>query len=124
MVGTDIFEVTPLGATFGARVTGAKLVDLDDAGVAALYRAWLDYSLLIFPGQHLDDAQQIAFAGRFGALEFELSRLGNVDVEGRVRPPDDEVVRGLDGNRFWHCDSTFKPLQAQGSGVHGSSRAR
>ena len=66
-------ELTPLDASFGAVVTGPKLAELDDATFAALYRAWLDHALLIFPGQHLTRAEQIAFARRFGAPEFEIA---------------------------------------------------
>ena len=62
------FEMRPLpDATFGAVVTGLRLAELDDAAFAALYAAWLDYALLIFPGQHLTATEQIAFARRFGA---------------------------------------------------------
>ncbi len=69
---------TPLDATFGAVVTGVKLVDLDEAGWRELHAAWLDYALLVFPDQHLKRDQQIAFAKRFGPLEFEMAAISNV----------------------------------------------
>ena len=56
------FHVEPLDATFGARVTGLKLAALDEAEFAELYRTWLDYALLVFPGQHLTRDEQVAFA--------------------------------------------------------------
>jgi alpha-ketoglutarate-dependent taurine dioxygenase len=115
MGATTPFQVTPLDASFGAVVTGLALAELDEAAMAALYAAWLDHALLIFPGLHLDDDRQLAFARRFGELEIELLRIGNIDEHGQLRAPDDAVVRVLDGNRDWHCDSTFKPVQAKGA---------
>lgn len=115
---TSLFRVTPLeGVTFGAVVTGIRLSTLDDEVFAALYTAWLDHALLIFPDQHLDKAQQVAFAGRFGAPEFELAAISNVRADGTLRPGDgdDEVMKILQGNMGWHADSTYMPVQAKGA---------
>ena len=79
------FEVKPLEATFGAVVNGLKLSQLDDATFAGLYETWLEYALLIFPGQHLSNEEQIAFAKRFGDLEFDLFAISNVRPDGSVR---------------------------------------
>ncbi|MFI4936702.1 MAG: TauD/TfdA dioxygenase family protein [Caulobacterales bacterium] len=108
------FDVEPLDATFGAVVTGLELARIDDAAFAELYRTWLDYALLVFPGQHLDNAQQIAFARRFGAPEFEIAPISNVRADGTVRP-DDDILKILKGNMGWHCDSTYMPVQAKGA---------
>jgi alpha-ketoglutarate-dependent taurine dioxygenase len=110
------FTVEPLDATFGAVVTDVRLVDLDDAGFADLYRTWLNFGLLVFPGQHLDREQQIAFARRFGALEFDIAPISNVTPGGQLRSePGDPLVRALKGNQGWHCDSTYMPVQAKGA---------
>jgi alpha-ketoglutarate-dependent taurine dioxygenase len=48
------FEVKPIaGTTFGATVTGLKLAAISDEDFTRLYSVWLEYGLLIFPGQHL-----------------------------------------------------------------------
>ena len=111
------FHVEPLEATFGAVVTGLRLAELDEAAFAALYRTWLDHALLIFPGQHLARDEQVAFARRFGALEFDIAPISNVRADGSVRPDDgeDDVVKILKGNMGWHCDSTYMPVQAKGA---------
>ena len=111
------FEIQPLDASFGAVVTGLKLAELSEPEFAALYRTWLDYSLLIFPGQHLTREQQIAFARRFGAPEFEIAPISNVRPDGSVRPEDnsDAVIKVLKGNMGWHCDSTYMAVQAKGA---------
>jgi alpha-ketoglutarate-dependent taurine dioxygenase len=112
------FQVRPLAdASFGAVVTDLTLATLDDDAFAALYQTWLDHALLIFPGQHLTREQQIAFARRFGALEFDLAPISNVRADGSVRPDDDgdDVIKVLKGNMGWHCDSTYMPVQAKGA---------
>src|SRR5262249_27339769 len=84
---------------------------------AALYAAWLEHALLIFPDQHLTREEQIAFARRFGALEFEIAPISNVRSDGSVRPDDasDDVIKVLRGNMGWHQDSTYMPVQAKGA---------
>jgi alpha-ketoglutarate-dependent taurine dioxygenase len=116
-VSSTPFDIQPLDATFGAVVTGLKLAEIDDEAFAELYRTWLDYALLVFPGQHLSNAEQIAFARRFGAPEFELAPISNVRADGTVRPEDnaDDVIKVLKGNMGWHCDSTYMPVQAKGA---------
>lgn len=111
------FRIEPLDATFGATVTGLKLATLDDASFAQLHEAWLEYALLVFPGQHLGREEQVAFAKRFGELEFPLAPLSNVRGDGTVRPDDesDDVIKVLKGNMGWHSDSTYMPVQAKGA---------
>jgi alpha-ketoglutarate-dependent taurine dioxygenase len=110
------FHTEPLPASFGAVVTGLRLADLPEAEFAALYRTWLTYGLLIFPGQHLGRDAQVAFARRFGALEIEITPISNVRADGSVRPEEgDDVVKVLKGNMGWHCDSTYMPVQAKGA---------
>jgi alpha-ketoglutarate-dependent taurine dioxygenase len=110
-------HVKPLEATFGAVVTGLKLAELDDNAFARLYESWLQYALLIFPGQNLTNEEQIAFAKRFGELEFDLAPISNVRKDGTVRVDDDsdDVVQVLKGNMGWHSDSTYMPVQAKGA---------
>lgn len=111
------FDITPLDATFGAVVTGMKLAEHDDAGWRELHAAWLEYALLVFPGQHLTRAQQIAFARRFGPLEFEMAAISNVRADGslRVETDNDDMMKILKGNMGWHADSTYMPVQAKGA---------
>jgi alpha-ketoglutarate-dependent taurine dioxygenase len=111
------FDIEPLDATFGAVVTGVKLAALDDTTWQDLHAVWLQYALLIFPGQHLSRDEQIAFAKRFGPLEFELAALSNVKADGTLIGEGDnsDVMKVLKGNMGWHCDSTYMPVQAKGA---------
>ncbi len=117
MAAETPFRVEPLPASFGAVVTGLKCAELSETAFAALYAAWLDHALLIFPGQHLSRTEQVAFARRFGDLEFDLAPISNVRADGSVRPDDgsDDAVKVLRGNMGWHCDSTYMPVQAKGA---------
>jgi len=116
MTSSKPFTVEPLAATFGAVITGVKLTDLPEDDFSALYDAWLEYALLVFPGQNLSNDEQIAFARRFGELEFDLAALSNVKDDGSLRTDDDDdMVKILKGNMSWHCDSTYMPVQAKGA---------
>jgi alpha-ketoglutarate-dependent taurine dioxygenase len=109
--------IEPVDATFGAVVTGFRIPEIDDETFRALHAAWLKYALLIFPGQHLTREQQIAFAKRFGPLEFEMTAISNVKEDGtlRLEKDNDDRMKILKGNMGWHCDSTYMPLQAKGA---------
>ena len=110
-------DIEPLDATFGAVVRGIKVATIDEPMFRELYNAWLDYALLIFPEQHLTREQQIAFARRFGPLEFEMTALSNVKDDGTLRreADNDDRMKILKGNMGWHCDSTYMPVQARGA---------
>ena len=114
---TRTLDLEPLDATFGAVVRGVKLATLDDDTWQALHAAWLHYALLILPDQHLSREQQIAFAKRFGPLEFEMAAISNVRANGTLRreADNDDVVKVLKGNMGWHADSTYMPVQAKGA---------
>lgn len=114
---TRTLDLEPLDATFGAVVRGVKLATLDDDTWQALHAAWLHYALLILPEQHLSREQQIAFAKRFGPLEFEMAAISNVRANGTLRreADNDDVVKVLKGNMGWHADSTYMPVQAKGA---------
>jgi len=116
-VEINALDIEPLdGVTFGATVRGVRLADMDDAVFEAVYGAWLEHCLLIFPGQFLTQDEQNAVARRFGELEFPATPISNVDKRGRVHADaDDDLVKSLKGNEGWHMDSTYMPVQAKGA---------
>ena len=113
------FSLKPLAnKTFGAIVTDIRLNELDNRQFSALYQAWLEYGLLIFPGQYLSDAEQQTFAARFGDLikGVEAVELSNVLPNGSLRDaPDDDMMKIIRGNMHWHQDNTYMPVQAKGA---------
>ena len=91
------FDVQPVDASFGAVISGIRLAELDEPTWRSLHDTWLEYALLIFPGQFLKKDEQIAFARRFGPLEFEMGAVSNVREDGTLREPEgDDVVQILD----------------------------
>ena len=115
-MGEITLDLTPIDATFGAVIRGVELRSLDETTFAAIYAAWLEYALLIFPGQFLTRDEQNEFAMRFGGLEFAAVPISNIDKHGNVHyEAGDDVVKSLRGNEGWHHDSTYMPIQAKGA---------
>lgn len=106
----------PLDACFGAVVTGFDLRLLSESTVPSMNEAWLEFGLLVFPGQHLDRSEQDNAARHFGDLEFTATALTNVRRDGSVRAdPLHSLNKSLKGNERWHHDSTYMPVQAKGA---------
>ena len=76
-------RVEPLDAMFGAVVQNIVLARAGDATIADLTELWLEYALLVFPGQHMTQQEQDDFARRFGDLEFTASPLTTSNAMGR-----------------------------------------
>ena len=79
-----------------------------------IYDAFLEHALLIFHGQHLTDAEQIAFAERFGPIEIlveglKIIPLSNKSEAGKALGSDDHRTKLLKGNEGWHTDSSTCP---------------
>jgi alpha-ketoglutarate-dependent taurine dioxygenase len=120
-------HIEPTAATLGAFVTGVVLAELSEADWQTIHAAWLQYGVLVFPGQHLSHAQQIAFARRFGAIEpiggGDIFALSNLKADGTVRqyaPGEwDDMMKIIVGNMAWHADSTYMPVLAKGAVFSG-----
>lgn len=113
-MGTAI-TVRPTAATLGAVVTGPRLADLTETQWRAIEAAFHQYAVLIFPGQHLSDEQQMAFGARFGELSIESLSFGNQRDDGTLRDANDPLMRLFRGNEGWHTDSSFQPVSAKAS---------
>lgn len=121
-----MLNITPLQPLFAARIEGVDAAQPVAAPVMAALRDALDrYSVLVLPGQHLDDAAQIAFSEGFGALEqtrpgalgagSAVIVLTNMGPAGEIVAPSDKQVLNNKANRLWHHDSSFKPVPARAS---------
>ena len=86
-----------------------------DATIAELTELWLEYALLVFPGQHLTQHEQDEFARRFGDLEFTATPLTNIQRDGTLRSVEHDLSKSLRANERWHHDSTYMPVQAKGA---------
>ncbi len=112
--------ITPTDATLGAIVTDVDLANLDDATWQEIHAAFLEYALLVFPKQNLDEEAQGAFALRFGKTE-QLSPkqskptivFSNQKPDGSLAQPDEYQYQIMKGNEGWHTDSTYMPLASK-----------
>ena len=120
-------EVIAMNAALGAEVRCGDLRRLDDAGVAAVRRAWLDHLVILVRNQDMSDADLVAFGRRFGEFQYSnplpspLANEGKVQQGGRDdRYPEVTVVSNIvengvargglgDGELVWHSDmSSFE----------------
>src|SRR6266508_4433414 len=63
------FEVVPLTKHIGAELRGIDLREKpDDETVRAIYQAWLDHLVIVFPGQTLSQEDFLRVTGYFGEL--------------------------------------------------------
>lgn len=131
--------ITSLHPVFAGEVTGVDLARPISHEEAAAIEAGMDrYGVLVFPGQDITDAQQIAFTKNFGELENyntpgtvrkrEDSRLGagiadlsNLNKDGSVISAEDRVWFFKLGDRLWHSDSSYRPVPAKYSLLSGRS---
>jgi len=108
--------VRPTGAGVGAEVAGIDLRDIDDRDFAAIRRAFVEHSVLLFRGQRLADDDLIAFSRRFGALDHApVQENGQRFVAGK---PEIYVVSNViengvaigslgAGEAVWHTDMSY-----------------
>ena len=107
-------DIQPVTATIGAEVHGVDLrEELDDGTVDVIRKALLDHLVLFFRNQHVDDAQHLAFALRFGPLH--ISPLATKYQDSDAVVVLDQVNPKGEGADVWHSDNTFLADPPMGS---------
>ena len=103
---TNPITVTKLGSRIGARLDGVHLGgDLDPATVEEIHEALLAYKVIFFRGQHhLDDEQQLAFAGLLGTPIGHPAAALFAAENGPIITPINSDYGKADR---WHTDVTF-----------------
>lgn len=113
--------ITPLDASFGARITDIDLADMSAADWKTVEDAFHEYGALVFPGQDLSDEAHAAFGERFGDIEYlrggdaKAVPISNRKPDGAVMTPAEKRYQSLRGNEGWHTDSSYMPLAAKAS---------
>ncbi|MEA2991129.1 MAG: taurine dioxygenase [Alphaproteobacteria bacterium] len=80
------FEVVPLTQHIGAELRGIDLRDKPDADtIRAIYQAWLDHLVIIFPGQNLSQEDLVRVTGYFGEI-------GDLHRPPKYRPPGQALL--------------------------------
>jgi alpha-ketoglutarate-dependent 2,4-dichlorophenoxyacetate dioxygenase len=119
-------KLEPLHPLFAAQASGVDLKQpLSADAILAIDAAMDRYAVLVFRGQPLDQAQQVALARQFGPLDAglrkatgaptrfqheELIDIGNVALDGSVAGRDNAKLVGVLANQLWHADSTFQDV--------------
>ena len=118
-----MIEVRRLGPRIGAEIQGVDVKTLDDASFGAIYRAWLDYNVVVVPGQDLQIEDFLRYSRRFGVVSPHPSKM--------TRHPDYPEITLLGVDKFrpdgqldlaiyrrgaegWHTDGAYdqEPFKA------------
>jgi len=131
------FKLRPLHPGLSAEVRGLDMrAPLDPAGFNELHDIWMRYPVLVFPAQHMTDAEHVAFTRHFGEPEIfhqkiirsnrspEIFRVSNVDDDGNLMPPDHPTVKQVALAQFWHTDSSYRTIPCTGALLHGVETSR
>jgi len=127
--------IRQIGPCFAGEVEGIDMRTPLTAGEVAAIHAGMDrYAVLVFHGQPIDDAQQLAFTRSLGEIELTLNTglraeseyrlpptfadVSNLDQHNRPMARDDRRRLFALGNRLWHSDSSFKAVPAKYSLLH------
>jgi len=106
------FDVRRLGGRIGAEITGVDLsAELSEPVFRDIHAAFLRYKVLFFRDQDVTDAEQLAFAGRFGPLTDTHPLMRTLDQAPQVIPVDGEDQRA----DHWHTDISFTPTPSLGT---------
>ena len=114
--GHSRLTVIPAQQQFGAEIQDVDLRTIDNDDFSAIYRAWLNHSVLLFRGQILTDQDLIVFSKKFGGLDLApVQESGRRFVEGH---PEIYVVSNVvkngepigslgAGEATWHTDMSY-----------------
>jgi len=124
-----MIQVKQLHPLFVGEVSGVDLRNpVDPETLGEIVKAWDQYGVLVLRDQFIDDAQQMDFSEKLGALA-QTSLTLRKDYKPRLDPritdisnlnQDNEVVGATDrrrlyalANRFWHTDNAFRRIPAK-----------
>jgi alpha-ketoglutarate-dependent taurine dioxygenase len=133
----DRLTVRPLHPALGAEVRGVDMrAPLGPDSFKAVHDAWMQHLVLVFPAQHITDAEHVAFTRSFGEPELfhqkiirssrvpEIFRVSNVDDDGNLMPPEHPTVQQVALAQFWHTDSSYRAIPCTGALLHGVEVSR
>ena len=113
--GFNTIGVDSLTPHIGAQITGIDLAQpLSNEQFSEVYQAWLDWKVLVFRDQVINQAQHKAFARRFGALHvhpMQHSYGGDPEIL-RIKTTKDSAYTAGNG---WHTDVTCDEIPPLGS---------
>src|SRR5579871_604637 len=115
-----------ISAPVGAFVSGADMNDLTRGEASDLYRAFLEYGVLVFKGLKLGVAEHVNLTSLFGEMDdpHPLTELRHEDVpgltvlaanNGKPVAPDDPEADKIIGQIPWHADKIYTSTPVRGA---------
>ena len=112
-------EIRPLTGALGCEILGVDLANLDEGTWEAIYQAFLDYSVVVFRDQELDQVSFRDFGLRFGKLEDEPF------LPNKTETPGIYYFQGAGGskklstqNLGWHMDHSYQKNPSLGAALY------
>jgi taurine dioxygenase len=110
-------DIRPMTGALGAEIYGLDVRTIDDGTFDQVYQAWLDYSVLVFRDQDLDEESFATFGKRFGKLEEEPFVPHKSDTEGVYyffgAPKNADKLSAQ--NLGWHMDHSYQKNPSKGA---------
>lgn len=110
---SDSVPITPLTPAIGAKIGNVDLRSVSDYQIEAIRAALLEYQVIFFRDQELDQEQHIAFARHFGDLEIHPAT-----PPGQANPEVLHIAHGPNSKgreSAWHSDVTWRDKPSLGS---------
>ncbi|WP_417591451.1 TauD/TfdA dioxygenase family protein [Parasphingorhabdus sp.] len=107
-------QISKASEAVGAIVEHVDVTTLTDAEFADVQQAFRDHGALFFRDQKLTPEEHIAFAGRWGAIDFNRffkRRDGYPEIAEVLKEPDQQLNIG----GGWHTDHSYDEAPAMGS---------
>ena len=121
-------KIKPSSDVIGAEILGVDLsIDLNDASLDAIQRAWQTHLVLIFRNQSLSKRELVRFSSRLGVLDLapndrfgqmlvdgypELAIISNIEEDGRP-------IGGLgNAEAVWHTDMSYNEIPPKASALY------
>src|SRR5262249_44729337 len=112
------------GAACGAEIDFDLSQPIDDACFAEIERIFHDNIVVVFRGQTLTTAQQVAFSRRFGELEVHIVKkyllpdTPEILLISNVRNAAGEHIGLADAGFTWHSDTSYRRNPSRCSLLH------
>ena len=121
-------DIVPLTRHIGAEIRGIDLREKpDDETVKAIYQAWLDHLVIVFPGQKLSQEDFIRATGFFGELGETVAGRRNIFPKGysqllpgimmisNIRENGEPIGALPDGEMMFHHDMIHAEVPSKGT---------
>jgi taurine dioxygenase len=120
-------EIVPLTRHIGAELRGIDLRERpDDATIRAIYQAWLDHLVIVFPGQKLSQQDLVRVTGYFGEIgplgrppkyfpKGFSSLLPNIMLISNIRENGEPIGALPDGEMMFHHDMIHAEVPSKGT---------